>query len=168
MSAGQLKAVRLLWVGWQAPPAGQPAGCRPLQRIACVAASAAMREMQQHLPEGQPAHCKLRTASQAPCWTHACTSFLVQEVGQDELEGTVLWKEQLCLERVRLRSTSQVVVEVHHQKEGSFEPEMIAWAHAPIMQVGRCSWADTTRCSTTSRALSSLSRLPGLTRPSCR
>ena len=73
----------------------------------------------------------------------------------------MLWKEQLCLERVRLRSTSQVVVEVHHQKEGSFEPEMIAWAHAPIMQVGRCSWAGTTRC-TTSRAPFSLSRLPGL------
>ena len=78
----------------------------------------------------------LRTASKAPCRTCAWTSSLVQEVGQDELEGTVLWKEQLCLERVRLRSTSQVVVEVYHQKEGAFEPEMIAWAHAPIMQVG--------------------------------
>ena len=122
-----------------------------------------MHEMQQHLAGGQPAHCK-----QCTLLTPACTSSLVQEVGQDEMEGTVLWKEQLCLERVRLRSTSQVVVEVHHQKEGSFEPEMIAWAHAPIMQVGRWSWAGTTRCSTTRRAPSGPSRLSGFSRSLCR
>ena len=69
----------------------------------------------------------------------------LQDVGKDEEEGQVKWKQQLCLSHVRLRSTSLAVREVQYRppsaeatQEASSEggrAEVIAWAFTKIMQV---------------------------------
>lgn len=69
------------------------------------------------------------------CPRASCASKLLQALGADDMEGTVVWQEQLQLLHVRLRSGSQLVVEVHRLLEGQAEPELVAWAHAPILQV---------------------------------
>lgn len=70
---------------------------------------------------------------------------IVQDVGKDEEEGQVKWKQQLCLSHVRLRSTSLAVLEVVYRpptaeasqaasSEGA-KAEVIAWAFTKIIQV---------------------------------
>lgn len=69
----------------------------------------------------------------------------MQEVGTDEDEGQVKWRQQLCLSHVRLRSTSVAVLEVHYRPppvEGAQKAsqeagasEVIAWAYTKIVQV---------------------------------
>ncbi len=73
----------------------------------------------------------------------------MQDVGTDEDEGQVKWRQQLCLSHVRLRSTSVAVLEVHYRPpaveaapEAAQEAgasEVIAWAYTKIVQV--CSIA---------------------------
>ncbi|DBA83915.1 TPA: hypothetical protein ACH3X1_006417 [Trebouxia sp. C0004] len=65
-----------------------------------------------------------------------------KDVGTDEDEGQVKWRQQLCLSHVRLRSTSVAVLEVRYrpspvqaaQEAGA--PEVIAWAYTKIVQAG--------------------------------
>ena len=69
----------------------------------------------------------------------------VQDVGTDEDEGQVKWRQQLCLSHVRLRSTSVAVLEVHYRPpaveaaeeaaEEAGASEVIAWAYTKIVQV---------------------------------
>ena len=73
----------------------------------------------------------------------------MQDVGTDEDEGHVKWRQQLCLSHVRLRSTSVAVLEVRYRpspveaaQEAAQEAgasEVIAWAYTKIVQV--CSSA---------------------------
>lgn len=83
-----------------------------------------------------------------PCspahWLQPADNFM-QEVGTDEDEGQVKWRQQLCLSHVRLRSTSVAVLEVHYRppsveaaQEAAQEAgksEVIAWAYTKIVQV---------------------------------
>lgn len=69
----------------------------------------------------------------------------MQDVGTDEDEGQVKWRQQLCLSHVRLRSTSVAVLEVRYRpppveaaQEAAQEAgasEVIAWAYTKIVQV---------------------------------
>lgn len=69
----------------------------------------------------------------------------MQDLGPDDDDGQITWKQQLCLSHVRLRSTSVAVLEVSRKvAEGSAAQqgqsstsgvEAIAWAFTKIMQV---------------------------------
>ena len=70
---------------------------------------------------------------------------VVQDLGCDDDDGQIAWKQQLCLNHVRLRSTSVAVLEVNrktlegivtdqgHSSSGNVE--VIAWAFTKIVQV---------------------------------
>ena len=47
----------------------------------------------------------------------------------------VRWRQQLCMPHVRLRGTSQAVIQVHCKREGATDAEVVAWAYAPIVHV---------------------------------
>ncbi|KAL0028702.1 hypothetical protein WJX79_000762 [Trebouxia sp. C0005] len=83
-------------------------------------------------------------AAGSPAGIKAQSQF--KEVGTDEDEGQVKWRQQLCLSHVRLRSTSVAVLEVHYRppsveaaQEAAQEAgksEVIAWAYTKIVQAG--------------------------------
>lgn len=70
---------------------------------------------------------------------------VIQDLGTDDDDGQITWKQQLCLSHVRLRSTSVAVLEVNRKvpegnaaQQGQANPsgvEVIAWAFTKIMQV---------------------------------
>lgn len=70
---------------------------------------------------------------------------VTQDLGPDDDDSRVAWKQQLCLSRARLRSTSLAVLEVNRRvPEGaaadqgpstSGQVEVVAWAFAKIIQV---------------------------------
>lgn len=69
----------------------------------------------------------------------------MQDLGPDDEDGQIAWKQQLCLNHARLRSTCVAVLEVnrripegavaglHQSSAGSVE--VIAWAFTKIVQV---------------------------------
>ena len=75
----------------------------------------------------------------------------MQDLGPDDDDGQITWKQQLCLSHVRLRSTSVAVLEVNRKvAEGSAAQtgqssasgvEAVAWAFTKIMQVKPKPWA---------------------------
>lgn len=70
---------------------------------------------------------------------------VMQDLGPDDDDGQIAWKQQLCLNHVRLRSTSVAVLEVHRRMpEGTIAElgqssagnvEVLAWAFTKIVQV---------------------------------
>lgn len=70
----------------------------------------------------------------------------LQDLGPEVDDGQVTWKQQLCLNHARLRSTSVAVLEVNRRlpagavaQQGpasSGQVEIVAWAFTKIMQVG--------------------------------
>ena len=69
----------------------------------------------------------------------------MQDVGTNEEDGQVKWRQQLCLSHVRLRSTSVAVLQVQYRAPDpetalpdAGGPAIIAWAFTKIMQVCRC------------------------------
>ena len=69
----------------------------------------------------------------------------MQDLGRDDDEGQIAWKQQLCLNHIRLRSTSVAVLEVNCRipegivaeqgQSSSGNVEVIAWAFTKIVQV---------------------------------
>ena len=74
----------------------------------------------------------------------------MQELGTADDDGQITWKQQLCLNHVRLRSTSVAVLEVNRkgsaasaaeqQQVDTGSVEVIAWASTKIIQVCAMSW----------------------------
>ena len=76
-----------------------------------------------------------------------CTQPLssLQDLGADDEDGQVKWRQQLCLTRARLRSTSVAVLQVHYKPSSpavfqdsqlsNTNGEVIAWGMTKIMQV---------------------------------
>ena len=70
---------------------------------------------------------------------------VMQDLGYDDDDGQIVWKQQLCLDHVRLRSTSVAVLEVNCRipegavveqvQRSSGNVEVIAWAITKIVQV---------------------------------
>ena len=70
---------------------------------------------------------------------------VMQDLGGDDDDGRIAWKQQLCLNHVRLRSTSVAVLEVNRRipegvvaeqsQSSSGNVEVIAWAFTKIVQV---------------------------------
>ena len=61
-------------------------------------------------------------------------TWALQDLGPDDDGGQIAWKQQLCLNHVRLRSTSVAVLEVNRRihERGV---EVSAWAFTKIFQV---------------------------------
>lgn len=70
---------------------------------------------------------------------------VMQDLGSDDDDGQIAWKQQLCLNHVRLRSTSVAVLEVNRRtpegagaglgQSSAGSVEVIAWAFTKIVQV---------------------------------
>ena len=79
----------------------------------------------------------------------------MQDLGPEDDDGQVTWKQQLCLNHARLRSTSVAVLEVNRRvpkgtvvQQGpasSGQVEVVAWAFTKIMQVDSV-YSDPQRC----------------------